>query len=69
VLLRAAGARLALRSVLATAYNANAIAVSVPVVGSGIAATYAFREFRRGGADVGQVSVALAIATLSAKLL
>src|SRR5262249_58196653 len=62
VLLRAAGARLALRSVLATAYNANAIAVSVPVVGSGIAGTYAFREFRRGGADVGQVSVALAIA-------
>jgi putative heme transporter len=32
------------------------------VVGSGIAATYAFREFRRDGADVGQVSVALAIA-------
>jgi putative heme transporter len=62
VLLRATGARLALRSVLATAYNANAIAVSVPVVGSGIAATYAFREFRRGGADVGQVSIALAIA-------
>jgi len=62
VLLRAAGARLAMRSVLATAYNANAIAVSVPVVGSGIAATYAFREFRRGGADVGQVSVALTIA-------
>ena len=30
VLLRAAGARLALRSVLATAYNANALAVSVP---------------------------------------
>jgi putative heme transporter len=62
VLLRAAGARLALRSVLATAYNANAIAVSVPVVGSGIAATYAYREFRRGGADAGQVSVALTIA-------
>jgi putative heme transporter len=62
VLLRAAGARLALRSVLATAYNANAIAVSVPVVGSGIAASYAFREFRRGGADDAQVSVALAIA-------
>ena len=62
VLLRAAGARLTLRSVLATAYNANSIAVSVPVVGSGIAASYAFREFRRGGADVAQVSVALAIA-------
>jgi uncharacterized membrane protein YbhN (UPF0104 family) len=62
VLLRAAGARLALRSVLATAYSANAISISVPVVGSGIAATYAFREFRRGGADVEQVSVALAIA-------
>jgi uncharacterized membrane protein YbhN (UPF0104 family) len=54
VLLRAAGARLALRSVLATACNANAIAVSVPVVGSGIAATYAFREFRRSGADAGR---------------
>jgi uncharacterized membrane protein YbhN (UPF0104 family) len=62
VLLRAAGARLALRSALATAYNANAIAVSVPVVGSGIATAYAFREFRKDGADVEQVSAALAIA-------
>jgi putative heme transporter len=56
VLLRAAGARLALRSVLATAYNANAISISVPVVGSGIAATYAFREFRRGGAGAASLS-------------
>ena len=60
VLLRAAGARLTLRSVLATAYNA--IAVAVPVVGSAIAAAYAFREFRRGGADAGQASIALTVA-------
>jgi len=62
LLLRAAGARLTLRAVLATAYNANAIAVSVPVVGSAIAAAYAFRDFRRGGADAGQASVALTVA-------
>jgi putative heme transporter len=62
VLLRAAGARLTLRSVLATAYRANAIAISVPVVGSGIATGYTAREFRRAGADVGQVSVALTLA-------
>lgn len=62
LLLRAAGARLTLRSVLATAYNANAIAVAVPVVGSAIAAAYAFRDFRRGGADAGQASIALAVA-------
>jgi uncharacterized membrane protein YbhN (UPF0104 family) len=54
--------RLTLRSVLATAYNANAIAVAVPVVGSAIAAAYAFRDFRRGGADAGQASIALAVA-------
>ena len=62
VLLRAAGARLTLRSVLATVYKANAIAVSVPVVGSGIAAAYTIREFRRAGADAGQASVALTLA-------
>lgn len=62
VLLRAAGAKLTLRSVLATAFNANAIAVSVPVVGSGIAAAYTVREFRRAGADAGQASVALTLA-------
>ena len=62
VLLRAAGARLTLRSVLATVYKANAIAVSVPVVGSGIAAAYTVREFRRAGADAGQASVALTLA-------
>jgi putative heme transporter len=62
VLLRAAGARLTLRSVLATAYKANAIAISVPVVGSGLAAAYTAREFRRAGADVGQASVALTLA-------
>jgi uncharacterized protein (TIRG00374 family) len=62
VLLHAAGARLTLRSVLATAYRANVFAVSVPVVGSSIATGYAFRDFRRGGADAGQASVALTVA-------
>jgi uncharacterized membrane protein YbhN (UPF0104 family) len=62
LLLRAAGARLTLRSVLATAYNANSIAVSVPVVGSAIAAAYTLRDFRRVGADAGQASVALTVA-------
>jgi putative heme transporter len=62
VLLQAAGARLTLRSVLATASNANAIAISVPVAGSGIATAYAIRDFRRAGADVGQASVALTLA-------
>lgn len=62
VLLQAAGARLTLRSVLATASNANAIAISVPVAGSGIATAYAIRDFRRAGADVGQASVVLTLA-------
>ncbi|HEY6309616.1 MAG TPA: hypothetical protein VIY52_02250 [Streptosporangiaceae bacterium] len=51
-----------LRAVLATAYRANATAVAVPVVGSGLATGYAYREFRRLGAKPEQVSVALTIA-------
>jgi putative heme transporter len=57
-----------LRAVLATAYRANAIAVAVPVVGSGLATRYAYREFRRLGAATEQVSVALTIAGVMSTL-
>ena len=58
-LLRAGGARLSLGSVLATVYRANAIAVTVPVIGSGIATAALYKDFRRSGAEAAQVSMAL----------
>ncbi len=51
-----------LRSVLATAYGANAISVTVPVIGSGIATGYLYRDFRRHGAAPSQISIALTVA-------
>jgi putative heme transporter len=60
-MLRASGAGHTLRSVLSTAYTANAIAMAVPVVGSGLATAYAYRDFRRDGADPEQVSMALTV--------
>jgi uncharacterized membrane protein YbhN (UPF0104 family) len=61
-LLRCVGARHTLRSVLATVYSSNAISVSVPFVGSGIATAYAYRDFRRAGAAPERVSMALTVA-------
>ena len=61
-LLRGIGARQTLRSVLGTAYTANAISVSVPVIGSGIATAHAYRDFRRAGSSPEHVSMALAVA-------
>jgi uncharacterized protein (TIRG00374 family) len=61
-MLRAGGARLSFGSVLLAAYRANATAVAVPVVGSGIATAQLFRDFRRAGAEAAQVSVALVVA-------
>ena len=61
-LLRGVGARLTLRSVLATAYTSNAISVTVPIIGSSIATAYAYRDFRRAGARPEHVSVALTVA-------
>jgi putative heme transporter len=61
-LLRRVGARLTLRSVLATAYSSNAIAVTVPIAGSGIATAYAYRDFRRGGTAPELASIALTVA-------
>jgi putative heme transporter len=50
-LLKAAGARLLFTALLATEYVSNAIAVGVPIVGSGIAAATALRHFRERGID------------------
>jgi uncharacterized protein (TIRG00374 family) len=60
-LLRLGGARLTLSVLLATAYTSNAIAVGVPVAGSGIATAYSLGQLRRGGGDVTAVSFALAL--------
>lgn len=56
------GRALTLRTVLVTAYRANAIAVMVPVAGSGMATAYAYREFRRRGVEPAHVAVALTVA-------
>jgi uncharacterized protein (TIRG00374 family) len=61
-LLRAVGTRLTATWLLSTAYAANAIAVAVPVAGSGMATGYAFRQLRRRGVDAAQAGVALTMA-------
>jgi putative heme transporter len=61
-LLRPAGARLTLGSLLAIAYTSNAVTLAVPVAGSGMAAAYSQRQFRARGADAATVSLALLIA-------
>jgi putative heme transporter len=61
-LLRGVGARHTLRSVLAMAYSSNAIAITVPIVGSGLATAYSFRQLRRAGTAPELVSMALTIA-------
>jgi putative heme transporter len=61
-LLGAAGTRLTFGSLLAIAYTSNAVALAVPVAGSGMAAAYAQRQFRARGADAATVSLALLVA-------
>jgi uncharacterized protein (TIRG00374 family) len=61
-MLQAGGARVSFGSVLLAAYRANATAVAVPVIGSGIATAQLYRDFRRAGGEAAQVSVALAVA-------
>jgi uncharacterized membrane protein YbhN (UPF0104 family) len=60
--LQAGGARLSLGSVLAAVYRANAIAMAVPVIGSGIATAQLYRDYRRDGGQPAQVGVALTVA-------
>ena len=50
-LLAAGGARVGVRPMLATAYAANAVSVSVPLAGPELATAFTFRRFTRQGAD------------------
>jgi hypothetical protein len=50
-LLAAGGASVGIRPMLATAYAANAVSVSVPLAGPALATAYTFRRFTRQGAD------------------
>jgi putative heme transporter len=50
-LLAVGGASVSVRAMLATAYAANALAVSVPIAGPELATAYTFRRFTRQGAD------------------
>ena len=50
-LLAAGGASVGVRPMLATAYAANALSVSVPLAGPGLATAFTFRRFIRQGAD------------------
>jgi len=50
-LLAAGGASVRIRPMLATAYAANAVSVSVPLAGPGLATAFTFRRFARQGAD------------------
>jgi putative heme transporter len=61
-LLRAGGVRLTARWLLSLAHLANAVAVSVPVVGSGMATTYVYRRLRERGVDPVVAQAALALA-------
>ncbi len=62
-LLLAAGAtRLPVTVLVATAYKANAISLGVPVFGSGMAASYIYRQFGKQGVPAADAGVALAVA-------
>ena len=50
-LLAAGGASVGVRPMLATAYAANAVSVSVPLAGPGLATAFTFRRFTGQGAD------------------
>jgi pimeloyl-ACP methyl ester carboxylesterase/uncharacterized membrane protein YbhN (UPF0104 family) len=50
-LLAAGGASVGIRPMLATAYAANAVSVSVPLAGPELATAFTFRRFTRQGAD------------------
>jgi putative heme transporter len=61
-LLKAGGARLTVPWLLSTAYLANAVAVGVPVIGSGMAASYAYRQLRERQVDPVVAQAALLLA-------
>ncbi len=61
-LLRAVGGHLPLSWLLSTAHLANAIAFAVPFAGSGMATGFAYRRFRRAGADPAAAALVLTLA-------
>jgi putative heme transporter len=61
-LLRAAGSRLTMPWLLSTAYTANAIAISVPVIGSGMATAYDYRQLRAQNVDPNVAKATLTVA-------
>ena len=63
-LLRAGGANLHLRSVMAVTYAGNAISVSLPLAGSEVATAYTFRQLSRRGVDPTVAAWALAVSGL-----
>ncbi len=60
-LLRAGGAKLRYNSVLAVTYAGNAISVSLPVAGAGMATAFSFRQFSRRGIEPAVAGWALAM--------
>ena len=60
-LLAAGGASVGIRSMLATAYAANAVSVSVPLAGPALATAFTFRRFTRQGADAPLVGWSLLV--------
>jgi uncharacterized protein (TIRG00374 family) len=60
-LLRANKTQLKVPWIMACCFKSNAIALSVPVIGSGIATRRTFRRFRQGGADATTASFALTV--------
>ena len=63
-LLRGGGIDLQLVAVVAVTYAGNAISVSLPVAGPGVGTAFAFRQFRRRGADLATASWALVVSGL-----
>jgi hypothetical protein len=60
-LLRAGGTKLHLRSVMAVTYAGNAISVSLPLAGPGMATAFTFRQFGREGIEPAVAAWALAV--------
>jgi len=60
-LLAVGGARVGIRPMLATAYAANAVSVSVPLAGPALATAFTFRRFTRQGADAPLVGWSLLV--------
>ena len=67
-LLKVSGHRITLRSSMAIAYASNAVSLSLPVVGTGLGTAFAYRQFRRRGADHASVGWALTVSGIVSSL-